>query len=195
MSWFLMRARSQAEGASLEEHVLLEDTQEEQPQPPEPALILLAVDARGPACRRIHCFQEAEPAKRFVKFWYPYRSGDAVIGYWLLAGEPLPDNRSEWRAEVLVMVRDSRPGVVYAFTRPGMREARAFLTNEMQYGLNPADVMLFWVVPVQIENDFHGDTVIFPHALPEGVTMGNPSVTALDERDMAMALALRRASA
>ncbi|HSP54190.1 MAG TPA: hypothetical protein VLS25_01260 [Dehalococcoidia bacterium] len=188
-----MRTRSRTEEASLEEHMLLQEPDEE-PQPPAPALILLAMDARGPACRRIHCFQDAEPARRFVKFWYPYRSGDAVVGYWLLTGEPLPGNRSEWRAEVLIIVRDSHPGVVYAFTRPDMREAREFLANEVQFGLNLADVLLFWVIPVQIENDFRGETIIFPHALPEGVTAGNPSLAALDERDMSTALALHRAS-
>ena len=52
--------------------------------------------------------------------------------------------------------------------------------------------MLFWVIPVEIENNFRGETVVFPDALPEGVTAGNPSVTALDERDMATALALRK---
>jgi hypothetical protein len=175
--------------------MLLQEAPDEEPQPPSPALILLAMDARGPSCRRIHCFQDAEPATRFVKFWYPYRSGDAVVGYWLLTGEPLPSNRSEWRAEVLIIVRASHPGVVYAFTRPDMREAREFLASETQYGLDLADVMLFWVVPVQIENNSIGDTVIFPPALPDGVTAGNPSVTALDERDMAMALALHRGTA
>jgi hypothetical protein len=193
MSWFLMRARAQTEDREIEERVLLEDAAEETPPGPEPALILLAMDARGPACRRIHCFQDAEPAARFVKFWYPYRSDDSVIGFWLLAEEPQPGNRSEWRAEVLIMVRDSHPGVVYAFTRPDMASAREFLANELQFGLDPADVMLFWAVPVQIENNFRGETVIFPHALPEGVTAGNPSVTAMDEREMAMAVALRKA--
>ena len=191
MSWFLMRARAQTEDPLMEERILLEGAKAKEPQPLEPALILLAVDARGPACRRIHCFQEAEPAKRFVKFWYPYRLDDSVVGYWLLGDEPLPENRSEWRAEVLIMVRDSRPGIVYAFTRPDMRSAREFLANEVQYGLDLADVMLFWVVPVQVENNLRGETVIFPHALPEGVTAGNPAVTALDERNMASAVALR----
>jgi hypothetical protein len=192
MSWFLMRARAQSEDPLMEERILLEDTKARGPQPLEPALILLAIDARGPACRRIHCFQDAEAAKRFVKFWYPYRSDDSVTGYWLLGEEPLAENRTEWRAEVLIMVRDSRPGIVYAFTRPDMRSVRKFLANEVQYGLSLADVMLFWVVPVQVENNLRGETVIFPHALPEGVTTGNPSVTALDEREMATAAALRR---
>lgn len=192
MSWFLTRARPQTEDALPEEAILLEDPKQPAPQPPEPALILLAMDARGPACRRIHCFSDAEPAKRFVKFWYPYRTDDSVIGFWLLAAEPLPENRSEWRAEVLIIIRDSRPGVVYAFTRPDMASAREFLASEVQFGLDLADVMLFWTVPVEIENNFRGETVVFPHALPEGVTAGNPSVTALDESDMAMAVALRR---
>jgi hypothetical protein len=41
--------------------------------------------------------------------------------------------------------------------------------------------MLFWVVPVQIENDFRGDTLLFPSTMPEGTTAGNASVTALDD--------------
>jgi len=193
MSWFLTRSKAQTDDHLIEERTLLEDTvQEEEPQPPEPTLILLAMDARGPACRRIHCFEDAEAAKRFVKFWYPYRADDSVLGFWMLAAEPLPTNRSEWRAELLIMVRDSQPGVVYAFTRPDMDSAREFLANELQYGLDLADVMLFWVIPVEIENNFRGETVVFPDALPEGVTAGNPSVTALDERDMATALALRK---
>jgi hypothetical protein len=193
MSWFLMRARAKPEETTVEETILFGQPEPEAPPPPpEPALILLAMDARGPACRRIHCFQSAEPAQRFVKFWYPYRSDDSVIGFWLLSEEPEADNRSEWRAEVLIMVRDAIPGIVYAFTRPEMASAREFLANEAQFGLDLADVMLFWVAPVQIENNLRGDTVIFPDALPEGVTAGNPSVTGMDEREMAMALALRR---
>src|SRR3990172_6662772 len=81
MSWFLMRARAQTEDPLMEERILLEGAKAKGPQSLEPALALLAVDARGPACRRIHCFQDAEAAKRFVKFWYPYRSDDSVTGY------------------------------------------------------------------------------------------------------------------
>src|SRR3990172_11099388 len=81
MSWFLMRATAQTEEPLMEEHILLEDKKKKQLQPLEPALIILAIDARGPACRRIHCFQDAEAAKRFVKFCYPYRLDDSVTGY------------------------------------------------------------------------------------------------------------------
>lgn len=190
MSWFLTRSKAQADDSLIEERALLGDLAAEEAPAPEPALILLAMDARGPACRRIHCFSDAEPAKRFVKFWYPYRTDDSVTGFWLLAAEPLPENRSEWRAEVLIMVRDSHPGVVYAFTRPDMAGAREFLATEVQFGLDLADVMVFWTVPVEIENNSRGETVVFPRALPEGVTAGNPTVTALDKRDMATALAL-----
>ena len=192
MSWFLTRSKAQTDARLADEQALLGNLDENAGPDPEPALILLAADARGPACRRLHCFPEAGPAKRFVKFWYPYRNDDSVLGFWLLGAEPLPGNRSEWRAEVLIMIRDARPGIVYAFTRPDMSSAREFLANEVQYGLELASVMLFWVVPVQIENDFRGDTLIFPPEMPEGVTTGNPAVTALDERDMATAVALRR---
>lgn len=192
MSWFLSRGRPQTDKTPAGEQFLLEEPPEEPPLAPEPALILLAMDARGPACRRIHCFQDSDHARRFVKFWYPYRTDDSVLGFWLLPGEPHASNRTEWRAEVLIMVRDGRPGIVYAFTRPDMDAAREFLAEETRFGLDLADVLIFWAVPVEIENDFRGDTVLFPNSLPEGVARGNPSVTELDERDMAMAVALRR---
>jgi hypothetical protein len=195
MSLVSMRARARTEDTATEEGLFLAKTLAEAPHAPEPALILLAMDARGPACRRIHCFEDAAPAIRFVRFWYPYRSDDSVVGFWLLAEEPQAENRSEWRAEVLVVIRDAHPGIVFAFTRPDMDSAREFLANEVQFGLDLTDAMLFWVVPVQIENDDRGEAVIFPDALPEGITAGNPSVTALDKREMAMAPApaLRRA--
>jgi len=117
------------------------------------------------------------------------------MGFWLLSTEPHPANRAEWRAAILIIVRDTRPGLVYAFTHPDMDAARQFLANEVKFGLDLADVLIFWAVPIEIENDFRGDTVLFPDALPDGVTAGNPSITALDERDMAMAVALRRPQA
>jgi hypothetical protein len=158
-------------------------------QPSEPALVLLATDAYGPGCRRLHCFEAAETAARFVKFWYPYRSDDSILGFWLLGAEPLPVDKAEWEAAVLIVVRDSLKGIVYAFSQPDMNSAREFLREEIGYGLDPAAVLLSWAVPVLIETDFRGDTVVFPPALPDGVTAGNPAISALDERGMATASA------
>jgi len=194
MNWFLTRPKSQTDHQLAEEQALLEHGTANRAAPvtDEPALLLLAQDAHGPACRRLHCFADAEAAKEFVKFWYPYRSEEGVLGFWLLVSEPLPADKAEWDVEVLIMIRDLRPGIVFAFSKHDMDAAREFLLEEAGYGLNLADVLLFWAVPVQIENDFRGDTLLFPSTMPEGAAAGHKSVTALDEREMATALALNR---
>lgn len=155
--------------------------------PSEPALVLLAADAYGPACRRLHCFHDADTAVRFVKFWYPYRSVESVVGYWLLKREPLPIDRAEWEAAVLILVRGDRAGTVFAYSRRDMDSTRRFIGEQVAYGLDPDAVILSWAVPVLIETDFRGETIIFPDSLPEGETAGNPAVSALDERWMASA--------
>ena len=194
MNWFLTRSKGATEDRLIEERALHQGRPAEfsAAEPGQPPLVLLAMDARGTGCRRLHCFADAEAAKGFVKLWYPYRSYDGVNGYWLLRDEPLHEGKAEWGAHVLIMIRDSRPGLVYAFSKPSMDSAREFLAYEFDHGLDLADVMPFWVVPVQIENDFRGDTLLFPSTMPEGTTAGHTSVTALDERELASALALHR---
>ena len=194
MNWFLTRSKGATEDRLIEERALQPGRAAESSavEPRQPPLVLLAMDARGTGCRRLHCFADAEAAKGFVKLWYPYRSYDGVNGYWLLRDEPLHVEKAEWDAHVLIMIRDSRPGLVYAFSKPSMDSAREFLAYEVEHGLDLADVMLFWVVPIQIENDFRGDTLLFPSTMPEDTTAGNSAVSALDEREMATALTLRR---
>lgn len=188
MNWFLTRSKDATEDRLIEQRALRQSGAAESPavEPGQPPLVLLAMDARGTGCRRLHCFADAEAAKRFVKLWYPYRSydGDGVNGYWLLRDEPLHDWKAEWNAHVLIMIRNSRPDLVYAFSKPSMDSAREFLAYEVEHGLDLADVMLFWVVPVQIENDLKGDTFLFPPSLPEGMAAGNSAASALDVRHM-----------
>lgn len=191
MSWFLSRSHARAEDRLMKEGIIPGVTCQGQARSPEPALVLLAADAHEPASRRLHCFEDAESAARFVRFWYPYRSDDSVVGFWLLRSEPLPVDRTEWEAAVLVIVRGARNGVVHAFSRPDMDSTRQLLKEEIAYGLDPASVILSWAVPVLIETDFRGDTVVFPHVLPEGATAGNPAISALDERRIASATTLR----
>lgn len=193
MSWFLSRSQARAEDRQIEEKILSETAYKGQAPSPEPALILLATDADGPARRRLHCFEDAETATRFVRFWYPYRSNDSVGGFWLLGAEPLPVDRAEWGVVVLILVRGAQTGFVHAFSRRDMESTREFLCEEIAYGLDPAAVILSWAVPVEIETDSRGDAIIFPRSLPEGVTAGNPAISALDERELAMAPALWKA--
>lgn len=190
MSWFLSRSQARPRDREIEEKILSEAAFTGPVRSPEPSLILLAADADGPACRRLHCFHDAESAARFVRFWYPYRSNDSVGGFWLLRAEPLAVDRAEWGVVVLIVVREAHTGLVYAFTRRDMESTREFLGEEIAYGLDPTAVILSWAVPVEIETDFRGDAVIFPRSLPEGVTAGNPAISALDERELAMAPAL-----
>ncbi len=187
MNWFLARSKSATEDRLMAQRALRQSGATESPtvEPGQPPLVLLAMDARGTGCRRLNCFADAEAAKGFVKLSYPYRSYDGVNGYWLLRDEPLHAGKAEWGAHVLIMIRDSRPGLVYAFSRPEMDSAREFLAYEGEHGLDLADVMLFWVVPVQIENDEKGDTFLFPPSLPEGMAAGNSALSALDERQIA----------
>lgn len=193
MSWFLSRSRTRAEDLAMEERIHAKAAPGGLATSPEPALILLASDARAPACRRLHCFDDAESAARFVRFWYPYRSEDSVVGFWLLREEPLLIDRAEWEAAVLILARERPRGIVYAFSRRDMASTRQFLREETACGLDPACVILSWAVPVLLETDFGGDTVIFPRTLPEGVIAGNPAISALDERGMALAPAYREA--
>lgn len=190
MSWFLSRSRASAEAERTAGRPP-GSARVEQTAAAEPALLLLANDAHGPGRRRLHCFEDAENAARFVRFWYPYRSDESVIGFWLLGTEPLPVDRAEWQVSVLILVRGTTRGTVYAFTRPDMDSARKFVSEETGYGLNPASILLFWAVPALIETDSHGDSVIFPASLPEGSAVGCAAVTALEERVTASEIVLR----
>ena len=190
MSWFLFPPHAPAD-ADWMAGTIPAKARGERTATPEPALILLANDAHRPGCRRLHCFEDAEDAARFVRFWYPYRSDESVVGFWLLGTEPLPVDRAEWDVRVLILVRGSTRGTVYAYTRPDMESARRFVSEETGYGLNPASVLLFWAVPALLETDVHRDTVIFPRSLPEGAASGNAAVTALAERVTASAIVLR----
>lgn len=189
MSWFLSRSQGRADDRAMEERILSEAALGGPARSDEPALILLAADAEGPTCRRLHCFDNAESAARFVRFWYPYRLDDSVGGFWLLRSEPLPVDRAEWGVVVLTIVRGQN-GTVYAFSRRDMAATRELLSEEIAYGLDPGSVILSWAVPVEIETDFRGDATIFPRSLPEGVTAGNPAISTLDQRRLAAAPAL-----
>lgn len=186
MNWFLTRSKGVTEDRLMAQRALQQSVPDPSPalEPGQPPLVLLAMDARGTGCRRLHCFNDAATAKGFVKLSYPYRSYDGVDGYWLLQEEPLHATRVEWGAHVLVMIRDSRPGLVYPFRCPDMTTAREALTYEVEHGLDLADVLVFWVVPIQIENDEKGDTLLFPASLPTGMANGNDAVSALDARQI-----------
>ena len=187
MSWFLSRSQARSDDRPLEERILSERPYRGRGPDPEPALILLAADAEGLGCRRLHCFADADSATRFVRFWYPYRADGSLGGFWLLGTEPVPVDRAEWDVVVLIIVRSTRSNHVYAFSRRDMESTREFLREEIAYGLNPSSVILSWAVPVEIETDFRGEAVIFPRSLPEGVPVGNPAISALDERELATA--------
>lgn len=187
MSWFLSRHQARSEDRLIEDSILSESAPTRRAPSPEPALIMLATDADGPSCRRLHCFTDAESAARFVRFWYPYRLDNSVGGFWLLRAEPLAVDRAEWGVVVLIIVRGARSGLVYAFTRRDMESTREFLREEFAYGLDPAAVIVCWAVPAEIETDPRGEAVIFPTSLPAGVTAGNPAISALDQRELAMA--------
>lgn len=186
MSWFLSRSQARSD-RPIEETILFEMARRGRVPDPEPALILLATDGEGAGCRRLHCFADADSATRFVRFWYPYRADGSLGGFWLLGTEPVPVDRAEWDVVVLIIVRSARSNHVYAFNRRDMESTREFLREEIAYGLNPQSVILSWAVPVEIETDFRGEAVLFPRSLPEGVTVGNPAISALDERELAMA--------
>ena len=187
MSWFLSRSQARSDDRPLQERILSERPHRGRRPDPEPALILLATDAHEPGCRRLHCFRDADSAARFVRFWYPYRADGSLGGFWLLGTEPVPVDRAEWDVVVLIIVRSTRSNHVYAFNRRDMESTREFLREEIAYGLNPASVILSWAVPVEIETDFRGEAVVFPRSLPEGVTVGNPAISSLDERELALA--------
>jgi hypothetical protein len=120
MNWFLTRSKGATEDRLIAQRALQQGEAAKSPavEPGQPPLVLLAMDARGTGCRRLNCFPDAEAAKGFVKLSYPYRSYDGVNGYWLLRDEPLYAGKAEWGAHVLIMIRDSRPGLVYAFSSP-----------------------------------------------------------------------------
>ena len=189
MTWFgdrLSRRGATSDSASLEQHPLSRKEPRSAGPEPEPALVLLAQDAHGPAARRVHCFADAQAAERFVEFWYPERRENSVLVYWLLPARPGRYHDTDWGAELLLIVRDgARRGVVYAFSFTDWDDVREFLAGEMDRGLDPESVLLFWAVPARIHTGSTGRAVLFPSALPEGMAAGNHAVTALAEKEMA----------
>jgi hypothetical protein len=196
MGWSGNRITGQyaaAGGETAAEDLLIAAEGGEEPgEPKEAGLMLLATDASGPYARRIHCFHDAGAATRFIKFWYPYRLEGSVRAYWLLRDEPSLYEQKEWGAALVLLVRDAgRRGVVYEFPFEGVSQARQFLRQETEHGLDMRQVLLLWALPARIERDWRGDVILFPPSMPEGLIAGNPSVSAIAEKAMAAAKALR----
>jgi hypothetical protein len=81
-----------------------------------------------------------------------------------------PEPGADTALEVMVMIRDDiRNDVVYPFSFTDMGTAYGFVQHEMQRGLDPNHVLLYWAAPVQLAITADGEIGLFPKAPPTAV--------------------------
>jgi hypothetical protein len=159
---------------------------EETPEPDviqdnSPRLMVLVNDASGFACFKTHTFPDAQAATDFVLYWFRHDT-EGFTAFWAMTEEPLPAQGGPSRAmaEPLVMIKDEqRVDVVYSFSFVDIESAQAFIQDEVKNGADPAQITLYWAVPVRLESDALGCSILTPSVPPAAFTEnGNRTETA-----------------
>jgi len=135
----------------------------------KPHLMMLAADASGLASFKLLTFPSAETAIEYIQRSFGDRSDTGLIAFWGMTERPVvsPQPGAETALEVMVMVRDDlRNDVVYPFSFTDIETAHDFVKHELHRGLDPAHVLLYWAVPVQLGITADGEMGLFPKAAP-----------------------------
>jgi hypothetical protein len=134
-----------------------------------PQLKMLAADASGLASFKLFSFATAEDAIEYIRRSFGDRSDTGLIAFWAMTEKPAVHRQpgADTALEVMVMIRDDiRHEVVYPFSFTDMETAQTFVQHEMQRGLDPANVLVYWAVPVQLGISADGQLGLFPKAAP-----------------------------
>jgi hypothetical protein len=130
-------------------------------------LILLAPDASGLASFKLHSFSDTASAADFIQRSFIGHAGTGVIAFWAMTSKPAPSAASEVTVEAMVMIRDElQPDVVYPFSFVDLATAHNFLKYEMNTGLGPERVLVYWAVPVQLMVSEDGQLQLTPDVAP-----------------------------
>jgi hypothetical protein len=146
-------------------------------------LTMLVSDASGFASFKAHTFSDVHEAATFVRTWYGKRleKDNGIIAFWAMSEKPQATGAVSAAVEAIVMVRDAdNRDVVYPFSFVDLNEAHAFVRFEMDRGVDPSLMQVYWAVPVQLEITAEGSVRIHPEVAPavtrEPVTQGHTSV-------------------
>lgn len=146
----------------------------------KPRLMMLAADASGLASFKLLTFVSAETAIEFIQRSFGNRSDTGLIAFWAMTEKPVvsPQPGAETALEVMVMIRDDmRSDVVYPFSFTAIDAAHGFVQHEMQRGLDPNHVLLYWAVPVQLGITANGEMGLFPKAAPTEIDVTTHEIT------------------
>jgi hypothetical protein len=151
-----------------------------QPQPAEPAhdrsegpadtppcgpsLVILTSDAARAGGYRIHRFEDAAAAGRWIEFWYPPEHRHGIIAFWAL--DCPPEDEPDYELVTLIH-DDADPELAYARSFDDHDGARAFLGQELAAGLDPRQVSLHWALSVTIGCTAEGEARLNPARPPE----------------------------
>ena len=145
----------------------------------KPRLMMLAADASGLASFKHFNFRDSDEAVDFIHRSYGGRSDTGLIAFWAMTEQPVmnPAPGADTELEVMVMIRDDiRNDVVYPFSFTDIENAHGFVKHEMERGLDPNHVMLYWAAPVQLGITADGAIALFPKAPPTSVDYEATSV-------------------
>jgi hypothetical protein len=157
----------------------------------KPRLMMLAADASGLASFKLLTFPTAETAIEFIQRSFGDRSDTGLIAFWAMTEKPIvsPQPGADTALEVMVMVRDDiRNDVVYPFSFTDMSTAQGFVQHELERGLDPNHVLLYWAVPVQLGISANGEVGLFPKAAPTEVDQETHEVVHAQAADDEVAL-------
>ncbi len=147
-----------------------------------PRLMVLVNDAAGFACFKTHTFPDAQAATDFLLYWFRLDT-EGFTAFWAMTEEPMPAQGGLSRAiaEPLVMIKDEqRVDVVYSFSFVDIESAQAFIQDEIKNGADPAQITLYWAVPVRLESDALGNSILTPSAPPGVVVEGETEAETAD---------------
>jgi len=133
------------------------------PPPRGPSLLVLTSDAARAGAYRVHRFDEAAAAERWIDFWYPPEHRHGIIAFWALNDAP----EDEAGCELAALIHDdSDTELAYARSFDDHDGARAFLSEELAAGLDPRQVSLHWALPVTIGCTARGEARLNPARPP-----------------------------
>jgi hypothetical protein len=144
-------------------------------------LMILVSDASGFASFKSHRFSDAGTAAEFLSTWYGRRldKDNGIIAFWAMTERPAAAPGLDVAAiEAIVVVRDAgNDEVVYPFSFVDLGEALAFVRFELDRGVDPALIEVYWAVPVQMGVTGDGKVRIYPEEPPKGAA-GQPGAPA-----------------
>lgn len=117
------------------------------PPPRGPSLLILTSDAASASGYRLHRFDDAGSAERWLDFWYPREHRRGIVAFWALDERP----EEEDDCELAVLIHDGADSdLVHARSFDDHDGACAFLHEELVAGLHPRQVSVHWALPVTI---------------------------------------------